>query len=249
MKSYSVADAAQMLNVNEETIRRWIRDGKLKAKRAMGRGGNTIQLQDVVTFANIPPRAYLLSLEMWLTRNKIAYEKIEEEKASDRTNDVVAASLLGGPIAGALAACYSISKVVTKKNYQPYCIRLLADDEAVIGDGDATALKDAFSGGFTKGVAHSEVDKEADFIPHEAEMTALTKKFFSENEKDHVDSVESVQAKQEDTPATTPEETAPEPEKSRNFLDEIAQAKQLMDMGVLTPEEFADIKARLIAKI
>ena len=31
MQSYSVADVASMLNVNEETVRRWIREGKLEA--------------------------------------------------------------------------------------------------------------------------------------------------------------------------------------------------------------------------
>ena len=49
---YSVSDVAKMLNVKEETVRRWIRSGKLKANRAVGRGGNTLALEDIIDFAN-----------------------------------------------------------------------------------------------------------------------------------------------------------------------------------------------------
>ena len=62
-----------MLGVSEETVRRWIRDGKLNAKRGLGRNGNEISLEDVVEFANRPPSLYLDALSAWLKSHDIAF--------------------------------------------------------------------------------------------------------------------------------------------------------------------------------
>ena len=40
MKTYSVKDIADMLNTNPETVRRWIRAGKLKAHQTSRKDGN-----------------------------------------------------------------------------------------------------------------------------------------------------------------------------------------------------------------
>lgn len=42
MKSYTVKDVAEMLQVNPETVRRWIRDNKLRAEKTSNKGGNKI---------------------------------------------------------------------------------------------------------------------------------------------------------------------------------------------------------------
>ncbi|WP_434794535.1 hypothetical protein TPDSL_15740 [Terrisporobacter petrolearius] len=42
MEFYTVKDIAEMLSVNEETVRRWIRDGKLEAERGSGRQGSKV---------------------------------------------------------------------------------------------------------------------------------------------------------------------------------------------------------------
>lgn len=42
MEFYTVKDIANMLSVNEETVRRWIREGKLEAERGSGRQGSKI---------------------------------------------------------------------------------------------------------------------------------------------------------------------------------------------------------------
>lgn len=42
MELYTVRDIAKMLSVNEETVRRWIREGKLDAERGNGRQGSKV---------------------------------------------------------------------------------------------------------------------------------------------------------------------------------------------------------------
>ena len=40
-----------------------------------------------------------------------------------------------------------------------------------------------------------------------------------------------------------------EPVSASNIMEEITKAKQLLDAGILTEQEFADLKAKLIAKL
>lgn len=42
MEFYTVKDIAIMLSVNEETVRRWIREGKVEAERGNGRQGSKV---------------------------------------------------------------------------------------------------------------------------------------------------------------------------------------------------------------
>ena len=48
---YFVEDVATILEVNRETVRRWIRSGKLKAKAESKRGGYRMKLEDLEEFA------------------------------------------------------------------------------------------------------------------------------------------------------------------------------------------------------
>lgn len=51
MKSYSVKEIAELLKTNPETVRRWIRSGKLKATRGASRKeGNSISSDDLQKF-------------------------------------------------------------------------------------------------------------------------------------------------------------------------------------------------------
>ena len=257
---YSVSDAAKMLNVNEETVRRWIRGGKLQAKRAVGRGGNTLYLEDIIAFANQPPRAYLLSLESWLTEHGIAYEKIEDSSASKKSNGAAAATAAAGAgvtaaaagagvaatgagitsvasagfasaaaaagpiglgVVGVAGIAYGAAKLMKRKNYQRYSIQLLSADEVE----KCTAI--GLPQGNIAEQSSPEVLPCAD--PSDLPKTESKEACPSDSNVDPSDS----------TPASTP----------LNVLNEIACAKQLLDSGVITAEEFADIKARLIAKI
>ncbi len=47
---YTVKDISSMLKVSEETVRRWIRDGKLEASRGIGKQGNKISEEQLHTF-------------------------------------------------------------------------------------------------------------------------------------------------------------------------------------------------------
>ena len=50
MKTYSVKDIAVMLQTNPETVRRWIRAGKLKADRTSRKDGNIIREDELYKY-------------------------------------------------------------------------------------------------------------------------------------------------------------------------------------------------------
>lgn len=146
-KTFSVSDVSAMLGMkNEETIRRWIREEKLKAHRALGRGGSTMLLKDIIDFANRPPRAYLKSLISWLDANGIAYEKKSDTSSSKKQTKVIQdAALIGGMssailgsssfplipgVATGIAAGVATSLASPKKSHVPFTIELVAPPKA-----------------------------------------------------------------------------------------------------------------------
>lgn len=56
MKYYSVKEIANLILVNEETVRRWIREGKLKSTIISKKTGNSIKESDLYEFLNTIPR-------------------------------------------------------------------------------------------------------------------------------------------------------------------------------------------------
>ena len=56
MKAYSVAEIAKLLNVNKETVRRWIRSGQLKSTQKSKRDGNVIDELDLFEFVQTKPK-------------------------------------------------------------------------------------------------------------------------------------------------------------------------------------------------
>ena len=50
MKTYSVKSIADLLNTNPETVRRWIRSGKLKAIQHSRKDGNAVREEDLYKF-------------------------------------------------------------------------------------------------------------------------------------------------------------------------------------------------------
>ena len=216
-----------MLNVNEETVRRWIRDGKLNAKRGIGRGGSTILLEDIVAFANKPPRAYLLALETWLTANGFSYQKIEDSKedksgenaspstaptvteqrlASARMAGIAVSSLI--PIVGPMVvAGAATAELMKRRNYRSYSIQLINQDE-------------------------KDTKKSNLPLPQELVINDCT---------DGEDPKGSIDAPQSEVPENTVSVT--------DILEKISHAKKLLDAEIITQDEFTEIKARLIAKI
>ena len=56
MKTYRVAEIAKLLNVNKETVRRWIRSGQLKSTQKSKRDGNVIDELDLFEFVQTKPK-------------------------------------------------------------------------------------------------------------------------------------------------------------------------------------------------
>lgn len=252
---YSVSDAAKMLNVNEETVRRWIRDGKLQAKRAVGRGGNSLSLEDIVAFANQPPRAYLLSLEVWLAENHIAYEKIDDSVAA-KDGNVAAAAAAGAAAAG--AAGFAATSVATTS---------VVGASLATGAGIASAALGPIGLGIgaVAGVAYGAsklmkrknyqkysiklVEVEPDSDNSEDGTKAIASACVPELEAVHADLTEMTESTVDSSSENSDPRDSMPTASPMNVLNEIACAKQLLDAGIITEEEFTDIKARLIAKI
>ena len=55
MKSYSVKEIAEQADVSEETVRRWIRSGKLEATQLSRKQGNSITEESLKRFAATSP--------------------------------------------------------------------------------------------------------------------------------------------------------------------------------------------------
>ena len=56
MDTYSVKEIADMLNTNPETVRRWIRSGKLEAIQESRKGGNIVTKSMLDTFLKSSPK-------------------------------------------------------------------------------------------------------------------------------------------------------------------------------------------------
>lgn len=56
METYSIKDSAELLNVNEETVRRWIRSGKIKAFKTSNKEGWRIPKHVLYSFASSNPK-------------------------------------------------------------------------------------------------------------------------------------------------------------------------------------------------
>lgn len=63
MNTYSVKEIADMLNTSSETVRRWIREGKLCATQSSRKGGNIVKETDLQKFiASTPKYARIASM-------------------------------------------------------------------------------------------------------------------------------------------------------------------------------------------
>ena len=104
LDAMTVTEVAEILEVNEESVRRWIRENKLAADKKLGRAGHTIYLSALVDFANKSSGVYQNKLMAWLKKENIPFEFT---KASSGIPAAAAAagtaSLVAGPV-GAIAA-------------------------------------------------------------------------------------------------------------------------------------------------
>lgn len=56
MREYNVKQISEMLNTNPETVRRWIRNGKLDAKQTSKKGGNLVTEEALKKFLKATPK-------------------------------------------------------------------------------------------------------------------------------------------------------------------------------------------------
>jgi hypothetical protein len=56
LENYSVKQISEMLETNPETVRRWIRTGKLKAQKESNKDGNIISQAELVAFIKSFPK-------------------------------------------------------------------------------------------------------------------------------------------------------------------------------------------------
>jgi len=240
MTAYTVSTVSKMLGVNEETIRRWIRAGKLNAKRAVGRGGNSIQLEDVIDFANTPPRAHLSSLEVWLSSNGIAYEKINDPLDNyDDYNELktvagVSKVLLesnhispkiAAPAAIGVLGAYGATKIFKKKNYQSYSIQLIncEEENKIKKNTDSVDAIRFQNADFIENDNSPLIE-----LPDISNETAIEQPthIFDNTEQEHLFYTNATKV-----------------------LDDIARAKQMLDSEIITQEDFNIIKTRLISML
>ena len=79
MKIYKVVEVAELLKVNEDTVRRWIGSGDLMATRASKKKGFVINEQDLYEFVETKPK-YRARLELTEFRISKTYrEKLNKE--------------------------------------------------------------------------------------------------------------------------------------------------------------------------
>jgi excisionase family DNA binding protein len=56
MKSFTVKEISDLLNTNPETVRRWIRDGKMKAEQVTRKDGNLVTEDALKAFLKSSPK-------------------------------------------------------------------------------------------------------------------------------------------------------------------------------------------------
>ncbi len=67
MKNYTVKEIAELLGINPETVRRWIRNGQLEAVQISRKGGNVISEESLKDFIKKTPQYAPLAAGLFAT--------------------------------------------------------------------------------------------------------------------------------------------------------------------------------------
>ena len=84
MRTYSVKEISTLLNVNEETVRRWIRTGRLKSTIKSYKNGHVISEFDLYEFVNMN-RKYRRGLDL----NKVTIDDPYVKNLERLLNDLI----------------------------------------------------------------------------------------------------------------------------------------------------------------
>lgn len=72
MKFFNVKQISDMLETNPETVRRWIRDGKLVAEQSSRKSGNVVSEESLLLFLNASPKYSSKQMYSFLTAMAVA---------------------------------------------------------------------------------------------------------------------------------------------------------------------------------
>ena len=111
MRSYNVKQISEMLSASEETVRRWIRDGKLGAVRASKKSGNVISSSALNEFIRQVPK----------------YGK--KMVAAVESSSVAMSALIGGLLGGLLILSDNKKKTVTPADIESFIKKQIAKHE------------------------------------------------------------------------------------------------------------------------
>lgn len=117
MKSYSVKEIADILNTNPETVRRWIRSGKLTSTMTSNKSGNMVSADALNKFIKETPK-YATQLAGSMISSPIALS-------------LVVGGIIGGLVGSVIA---SDKKVIKKEDVQKSLKRQILDCEKRISD-------------------------------------------------------------------------------------------------------------------
>ena len=96
MRTYNVAEIAELLQINKETVRRWIRSGELKSTQKSRKNGSVVDELDLFEFVQTKPK-YRHMVEVPKLQIENTYKELnqllndlicERDKLNDEINRV-----------------------------------------------------------------------------------------------------------------------------------------------------------------
>ena len=96
MRTYNVAEIAELLQINKETVRRWIRSGELKSTQKSRKNGSVVDELDLFEFVQTKPK-YRCMVEVPKLQIENTYKELnqllndlicERDKLNDEINRV-----------------------------------------------------------------------------------------------------------------------------------------------------------------
>lgn len=118
METYSVKQIAEMLDTNPETVRRWIRDRKLKAVQVSRKDGNVITETELQRFLKATPK-YLSKIPASMTSSLPAI-------GFAALTGTLAASAVASTVIGYLSEKNTVDTRVRPEDFKDYlkeCVR------------------------------------------------------------------------------------------------------------------------------
>ena len=82
MKRYRVHDISEMLNVDPETVRRWVRKGELVGTATSKKGGYYVDEYDLMAFITKKPKYGMLLEQQGLSTSSACNDMFKEELQS-----------------------------------------------------------------------------------------------------------------------------------------------------------------------